>query len=79
MMERTGLGQANTSQHFQTLTDSGILGWRKEGLRVIYFVEDPGIVTLCVYVRGSIQHRHASHAAVQAPVVGKTRTTGTRG
>mgnify|MGYP003347717383 CR=1 FL=1 len=74
LMERTGLGQANTSRHLQTLTDAGILGRRKEGLRVIYFVGDPGILTLCEHVCGSIQRRHASQAAVLAPVLKKTRT-----
>lgn len=73
LMDRTGLGQANTSRHLQTLTDAGILGRRKEGLRVIYYVGDPGILTLCEHVCGSIQRRHASHAAVLAPVLGQTR------
>ena len=74
LMDRTGLGQANTSRHLQTLTDAGILSRRKEGLRVIYSVGDPGILTLCEHVCGSIQRRHASHAAVLEPVVRRTRS-----
>ena len=74
LMERTGLGQANTSRHLQTLTDAGILSRRKEGLRVIYSVGDSGILTLCEHVCGSIQRRHASHAAVLEPVVRRTRS-----
>lgn len=62
LVEDTGLTQANVSRHLQTLTEAGILGRRKEGLNVIYFIADRGIFDLCKHVCGSLQERFAAHA-----------------
>lgn len=62
LTEATLLTQANTSRHLQTLTEAGILGRRKDGLSVIYFIADPGILDLCEHVCGVVQRRHANHA-----------------
>lgn len=62
LVEDTGLTQANASRHLQTLTEAGILGRRKEGLNVIYFIADRGIFDLCKHVCGSLQERFAAHA-----------------
>jgi ArsR family transcriptional regulator len=62
LVEITGLTQANVSRHLQTLTEAGILGRRKEGLNVIYFIVDPGIFDLCRHVCGSLKRRIEKHA-----------------
>ncbi|MBK8000945.1 MAG: helix-turn-helix transcriptional regulator [Verrucomicrobia bacterium] len=62
LVEDTGLTQANVSRHLQTLTEAGILGRRKEGLNVIYFIADHGIFDLCKHVCGSLQERFAANA-----------------
>lgn len=62
LMEACGLTQANTSRHLQSLTQAGILGRRKEGLNVIYFIADPGIFELCHHVCGSLQNHLSRHA-----------------
>jgi ArsR family transcriptional regulator len=62
LLRATGLAQANASRHLQTLTEAGILSRRKEGLKVIYSIADPGIFKLCEHVCGSVQRRFAQHA-----------------
>ena len=60
----TGLTQANTSRHLQTLTQAGILSRRKQGLKVMYSIADPGIFKLCEHVCGSVKRRLTQHAQV---------------
>ena len=68
LTELARLTQANTSRHLQTLTDAGILGRRKEGLNVLYFIADNSILGLCQHVCGAVQRRHATHAATLQPL-----------
>ena len=55
LVEATGLTQANTSRHLQVLTESGILGRRKEGLNVYYYIADKSVFKLCDHVCGSLK------------------------
>lgn len=57
LVELTGLTQANTSRHLQALAEAAIVGRRREGPNVIYFIADPGIFNLCEIVCGSLQKR----------------------
>ncbi len=54
--------QSNVSRHLQTLTAAGILGRRKEGLEVRYFIADPSIFNLCELVCGSLEKQFADQA-----------------
>jgi DNA-binding transcriptional ArsR family regulator len=62
LVTATGLTQANTSRHLQTLADAGLVGRRREGSNVVYFVSDPAIFELCDLVCGSLQRRWKAHA-----------------
>lgn len=62
LVEATQATQANVSRHLQTLTEAGILGRRKEGLNVYYFISDPSIFELCEGVCGSLQRRFGDQA-----------------
>ncbi|HEY5768683.1 MAG TPA: metalloregulator ArsR/SmtB family transcription factor [Terrimicrobium sp.] len=67
LVETTGLTQANVSRHLQTLTGAGILGRRKEGPNVIYYVADESIFELCDHVCSSLQKRLVQQARTFAP------------
>jgi len=72
LVASTGATQANVSRHLQTLADAGILGRRKEGLNVYYFIADPSIFDLCERVCGSLQKRFGAQAqALEFPRVTK--------
>ena len=47
LTESTGMGQSNTSRHLSALYESSLVGRRKAGLEVIYFVADPLVHKLC--------------------------------
>lgn len=47
LVEATGAGQANVSKHLGVLAEAGMVGRRKEGLNVFYFIADPMIFQLC--------------------------------
>jgi ArsR family transcriptional regulator len=57
LTDLAGLTQANASRHLQTLTESGVLKRRKEGLRVLYSIADRDIFKLCEHVCGSLEQR----------------------
>ncbi len=57
LAEATGCSHANVSRHLQILSGGGILGRRREGLNVYYFIADDSIFTLCDTVCGSLRGR----------------------
>ena len=47
LVEATGSTQANVSKHLGILAAAGMVGRRKEGLSVFYFISDAKIFQLC--------------------------------
>lgn len=47
IVEATGANQANVSRHLSLLFNAGVLGRRKEGNFVFYFVSDPTLTDIC--------------------------------
>lgn len=78
LLAATGLSQANASRHLQTLTDAGILGRRREGLHVIYFIADPQIPELCDLVCGGLERRLRAQSEILSPSVTPRRGGGKR-
>jgi ArsR family transcriptional regulator len=62
LVEATGAGQANVSKHLSLLTDAGMVGRRKEGLNVYYFISDESLFELCDLVCGRLQEEFAEKA-----------------
>ena len=54
-----GGSQQNISKHLVTLHRDGILGRRKQGNRVIYWIADESVLDLCEHVCGSFERRVA--------------------
>lgn len=66
LVELSESTQANVSRHLQTLSRSGILSRRKEGLHVFYAIADRSVFELCDHVCGSLQ-RHLEKKASELP------------
>jgi ArsR family transcriptional regulator len=64
----TAQKQANVSRHLQALTEAGLLGRRKEGAHVYYFIADDSIFEMCDHVCGSLQRRINAQAGAFHPV-----------
>ena len=56
--------QANVSRQLQALTEAGILGRRKEGLHVIYYIAENSIFEMCDHVCGSLRRHIDAQACV---------------
>ncbi len=50
LVDATGATQANVSKHLAVLADASMVGRRKEGLNVFYFIADPMVFQLCEIV-----------------------------
>lgn len=57
LAQATGISVANTSHHLQILRDSGVVQSRKEGLQVIYSLNDPEIPAILSGLR-HLAERH---------------------
>jgi len=62
LVEATGAGQANASKHLTLLADAGMVGRRKEGLNVYYFIADESLFELCDLVCGRLEKELAEKA-----------------
>jgi ArsR family transcriptional regulator len=72
LVEATGAAQANVSRQLQALSGSGLLGRRKEGLNVFYYIADPTIFDLCGHVCASLQKRIAHSSRIFEPSPGSS-------
>jgi ArsR family transcriptional regulator len=68
LVAATGQNQANVSRHLHALTEAGLLGRRKAGLHVYYFIADNSIFEMCDHVCGSLQRRFDEQAGAFKPV-----------
>jgi DNA-binding transcriptional ArsR family regulator len=50
IVESLGANQSNVSRHLQSLHDAGLVGRRREGSNVIYFIADPTVGRICEIV-----------------------------
>lgn len=51
----TGHSQANVSKHLLLMAREGMLSRQKDGLHVLYAIQDPTLTNLCGVVCGQIQ------------------------
>ena len=71
LTDALGTSQQNVSQHMAMLHQAGIVKRRKEGNFVRYEIADPGILTMCEQVCGSLQRDIGDlHAMLGAGVSG---------
>lgn len=68
LVEVTGASQQNVSKHLGVLLETGIVGRRKEGNRVLHSIADEGIFRLCEEVCGGLQRQVAELNAIVAEV-----------
>jgi len=62
LVEATDAGQANVSKHLSLLADAGMVGRRKEGVNIYYFIADESLFELCDLVCGRLQKELAEKA-----------------
>lgn len=53
----TGASQQNVSKHLAVLAEAGIVGRRKAGNHVYYWIADEAVFALCDQVCGSLQQQ----------------------
>lgn len=62
VVEATGGTQANISKHLKLLAAAGLLARRKEGLNVLYRLDDPVVEKICHLVCGTIMEELEAQA-----------------
>lgn len=50
IVDALGATQSNVSRHLQNLYDTGLVGRRREGSNVYYFISDPAVLKICEIV-----------------------------
>ncbi|MDO8542132.1 MAG: metalloregulator ArsR/SmtB family transcription factor [Opitutaceae bacterium] len=64
LVKATGGSQTNVSRHLQTLAQAQILGRRKAGLQVFYFITDPSVLSICERACGSLQQQLSKQTGI---------------
>jgi ArsR family transcriptional regulator len=62
LVHLTGLSQPNTSRQLQALFKGGIIGRKKIGLSVYYFISDLRVLELCKVVCDCLEDHHLNEA-----------------
>jgi DNA-binding transcriptional ArsR family regulator len=70
LTDAVGSSQQNVSKHLGVLHHAGIVGRRRSGNYVLYFVVDDGVYRLCETVCGSLREQLDSFQRAVAPVGG---------
>lgn len=66
LTEECGLSQASASKHLAVLRNAGLVGSRREGASVFYFVRDESIHDLCdIVCAGVRRHAREAHEALE--------------
>jgi DNA-binding transcriptional ArsR family regulator len=63
LVEATGIHQASVSKHLGQLADASMVGRRREGANVIYFISDEAIFELCRLMCAKLQKEFGETAA----------------
>ena len=64
LVERTEASQSNVSKHLSMLYDGGLVGRRREGTSVVYFIADPMVLRLCALVCKGAEKTAREHIGV---------------
>jgi DNA-binding transcriptional ArsR family regulator len=57
ILERVGGSQANVSKHLSVLRRAGLVECRREGVNVIYHIEDPAVFAICSTICDSLERQ----------------------
>jgi DNA-binding transcriptional ArsR family regulator len=71
LAEALGASQQNISKHLGSLHQAGIVGRRKEGNHVVYWIADESVFALCEIVCGGLQSQIAELAQILEGPVGE--------
>jgi ArsR family transcriptional regulator len=73
LAERTGLNQANISQHLTILRNKGIVTTRREGTNAYYSIANPKIIQACDLIREVLAEQASEHAEIARAARNTTR------
>ncbi len=57
ILEAVGGSQANVSKHLSVLRRAGLVSCRREGVNILYRIEDPAVFAICSSVCDSLERR----------------------
>ena len=61
--EHVGAQRSNVSRHLAVMRTAGVLGHRKDGLRMLYSLRTPCIVNFIACITATLRERFEAHAA----------------
>ncbi len=76
IVERTGLGQANVSQHLAIMKYSGAVKSHRKGRNVIYSVASPKIIKAFNIIRQALKEKLGKNMSLEAAILDKVKQGG---